>query len=113
MCNDEGKLNGMELNRGIYGDDGEHGYYRGPFLSAIAPAVPLGAFPTSRLNDIPSSLNILNASSKWVMRSKLYHMNPDSKLSRREHKPKLKSARGLWFFLSKHRPLGTKVNLLG
>ena len=38
VCNDEGKFNGMKLNRGIYGEDGKlMDIIAGPFFIAYAP----------------------------------------------------------------------------
>lgn len=38
VCNEEGKINGMQLNRGIYGEDGQlMDIIAGPFFIAYAP----------------------------------------------------------------------------
>lgn len=38
VCNEEGKINGMQLNRGIYGEDGQlMDIIVGPFFIAYAP----------------------------------------------------------------------------
>lgn len=50
VCNDEGKLNGMELNRGIYGDDGElMDIIAGPFFICDCSGCSFGSLTSEQV----------------------------------------------------------------
>ena len=55
VCNDEGKINGLALNRAIYNEDGE--------------MIEIMAFPITLWSSIRNSSNIRRSSSGWLVRS--------------------------------------------
>ena len=72
VCNDEGKINGMELNRSIVREGKIIEIMAGPFLSATAVQCISKVCPkNSRINTCRCS-NILNFSSEQAMKSRLF-----------------------------------------